>query len=39
MRSGVSSRESCDMTMTRSLTDDPDMEAALRSFIEAYFEE
>jgi nitric oxide reductase NorQ protein len=39
MRSGVSPRESCDMTMTRSLTDDPDMEAALRSFIEAYFEE
>jgi nitric oxide reductase NorQ protein len=39
MGSGVSPRESCDMTMTRSLTDDPDMEAALRSFIEAYFEE
>lgn len=37
--SGVSPRESCDMTMTRSLTDDPDMEAALRSFIEAYFED
>jgi nitric oxide reductase NorQ protein len=39
MGSGVSPRESCDMTMTRSLTDDPDMVAALRSFIEAYFEE
>jgi len=37
--SGVSPRESCDMTMTRSLTDDPDMELALRSFIEAYFED
>lgn len=37
--SGVDPRESCDMTMTRALTDDPDMEKALRGFIEAYFEE
>lgn len=37
--SGVSPRESCDMTMTRALTDDPDMEKALRGFVEAYFNE
>ena len=35
--SGVDPRQSCDMTMTRALTDDPDMSAALRGFIEAYF--
>lgn len=36
--SGVNPRESCDMTMTRALTDDPDMAKALRGFVEAYFE-
>ena len=35
--SGMDPRQSCDMTMTRALTDDPDMSAALRGFIEAYF--
>jgi nitric oxide reductase NorQ protein len=37
IRDGVSPHESCDMTMTRSLTDDPDMAAALRGFIDAAF--
>lgn len=36
--SGVNPRESCDMTMTLALTDDPDMAKALRGFVEAYFE-
>lgn len=38
IRSGVDPRESCDMTMTLALTDDPDMAMALRGFVEAYFE-
>lgn len=37
VRDGVAPRDSCDMTMTRSLTDDPDMANALRGFIEATF--
>lgn len=37
MRDGVEPRDSCDMTMTRALTDDPDMAAALRSLVEASF--
>ncbi len=37
IRDGVDPRESCDMTMTRALTDDPDMMLALRGFVEAYF--
>ncbi len=38
IRDGVDPRDSCDMTMTRSLTDDPDMAKALRGFVEAYFD-
>jgi nitric oxide reductase NorQ protein len=38
INAGVGPRESCDMTMTRALTDDPDMARALRGFIEAYFD-
>ena len=37
IRDGVDPRDSCDMTMTRALTDDPDMAKALRGFVEAYF--
>ncbi|CAG2146030.1 CbbQ/NirQ/NorQ/GpvN family protein [Cupriavidus plantarum] len=37
IRSGVSPRDSCDMTMTHALTDDPDMALALRGLIEATF--
>jgi nitric oxide reductase NorQ protein len=37
IREGVSPRESCDMTMTRALTDDPDMAAALRGLVDAAF--
>ncbi|MEO8935457.1 MAG: CbbQ/NirQ/NorQ/GpvN family protein [Burkholderiaceae bacterium] len=37
IRDGVAPRDSCDMTMTLALTDDPDMEAALRGFIDATF--
>ncbi len=37
IRDGVSPVESCDMTMTRALTDDPDMATALRSLIDANF--
>ncbi len=37
IRDGVAPRDSCDMTMTRALTDDPDMAAALRGFIDATF--
>jgi len=37
IRDGVAPRDSCDMTMTRALTDDPDMAAALRGFIDAAF--
>lgn len=38
IRDGVDPRDSCDMTMTRALTDDPDMTKALRGFVEAYFD-
>jgi len=38
IRSGVQPRESCGMTMTRALTDDPDMELALQGFVEAQFD-
>jgi nitric oxide reductase NorQ protein len=34
---GVDPKDSCDMTMTRALTDDPEMTKALRSIVEAYF--
>jgi nitric oxide reductase NorQ protein len=37
IRDGVDARDSCDMTMTRALTDDPDMAKALHGFVEAYF--
>ena len=37
IRDGVAPRDSCDMTMTRALTDDPDMAAALRGFIDVAF--
>ncbi len=37
IRDGVTPSESCGMTMTRALTDDPDMEAALNGFVEAQF--
>lgn len=37
IRNGVEARDACDMTMTRALTDDPDMSKALRGFVEAYF--
>ena len=38
IRDGVDPRDSCDMTMTRALTDDSDLTQALRSFVEAHFE-
>lgn len=38
IRSGVCPRESCDMTMTHALTDDPDMALAIRELISASFE-
>ncbi|QKH35443.1 CbbQ/NirQ/NorQ/GpvN family protein [Achromobacter pestifer] len=38
IRDGVSPAESCDMTMTRALTDDPDMAAALRALVDANLE-
>lgn len=37
MRDGVSVQDSCDMTITRALTDDPDTAAALRRLVEAEF--
>ena len=37
IRDGVSPRDSCAMTMTRALTDDPDMTRALQGFVDAYF--
>jgi nitric oxide reductase NorQ protein len=37
IRDGVTPRESCEMTMTRALTDDPDMASALQGFVEAQF--
>jgi len=37
IRDGVSPRDSCDMTMTRALTDDPDMASALQGFVAAQF--
>jgi len=36
--SGISPRQSCEMTMTRALTDDPDMAKALQGFVEAQFD-
>ena len=35
--SGVDPRESCGMTMTCAITDDPDITKALQGFVEAYF--
>jgi nitric oxide reductase NorQ protein len=37
IRDGVAPRDSCEMTMTRALTDDPDMALALRGFVDAAF--
>lgn len=37
IRDGVDPRDSCDMTMTRALTDEPDMSAALRALVDASF--
>jgi nitric oxide reductase NorQ protein len=37
MRDGMSAAESCEMTMIRSLTDDPDMALAIRGFVQAQF--
>lgn len=37
-RDGVSARDSCQMAVTRALTDDPDMARALQGFVEAQFE-
>ena len=37
IRDGVSPRESCAMTLTHALTDDPDMAVALQGFVEAQF--
>lgn len=37
IRDGVEPRDACDMTMTRALTDDPDMSAALRALVDASF--
>src|SRR5256885_10347027 len=37
MRDGVSVHDSCDMTITSALTDDPDTAAALRQLVEAEF--
>lgn len=37
IRDGVAPLAACDMTLTRPLTDDPDMLLALRGFVEAQF--
>lgn len=37
IRDGVSPHDSCEMTMTRALTDDPDMASALQGFVQAQF--
>jgi CbbQ/NirQ/NorQ C-terminal. len=37
IRDGMSALDSCQMTMTRALTDDPDMTRALQGFVEAQF--
>ncbi len=37
IRDGVTPHDSCEMTMTRALTDDPDMASALRGFVDAQF--
>ena len=37
IRDGVDPRDSCDMTLTRALTDDPDMIAALNGIVDAHF--
>ena len=37
MRDGMSPHDSCEMTITRALTDDPDMARALQGFVQAQF--
>ena len=37
IRDGVAPRNSCEMTLTRALTDDPDLVAALRQLVDAHF--
>ncbi len=37
IRDGVAPRDSCEMTLTRALTDDPDLVAALRQLVDAHF--
>jgi nitric oxide reductase NorQ protein len=37
IRDGMAPHDSCEMTITRALTDDPDMARALRGFVEAQF--
>ena len=37
IRDGMSPHDSCEMTITRALTDDPDMARALQGFVEAQF--
>jgi len=37
IRDGVAPRDSCEMTLTRALTDDPDLLAALRHLVDAHF--
>ncbi len=37
MRDGMAAAESCEMTMIRPLTDDPDMALAIRGFVQAQF--
>ncbi len=37
IRDGVAPRDSCEMTLTRALTDDPDLLAALRQLVDAHF--
>lgn len=37
MRDGMSPHDSCEMTITRALTDDPDMARALQGFVAAQF--
>ena len=37
IRDGVAPRNSCEMTLTRALTDDPDLLAALRQLVDAHF--
>ena len=37
IKDGMSPHDSCEMTITRALTDDPDMARALQGFVEAQF--